>query len=166
MEILRARAHGHPPRFVCTRAHIKEHNNPNRNVRELNDRKKNKRTTLVFEDDDEEEYKDDDAPRRANVLVVVVVVVVVIAFVCILRCVCVYYYVSHRGNSLIIGENAVKINKISLVLSRPVLSRQLSKNLKPEIVHIYNQISLICVQKRLIAFRLIRHFYPREKRSI
>ena len=84
MEILRARAHGHPPRFVCTRAHIKEHNNPNRYVRELNDRKKNKRTTLVFEDDDDEEYKDDDAPRRANVLVVVVVV-------CILRCVCVYY---------------------------------------------------------------------------
>ena len=85
MEILRARAHGHPPRFVCTRAHIKEHNNPNRNVRELNDRKKNKRTTLAFEDDDdEEEYKDDDAPRRAKVLVVVVVV-------CILRCVCVYY---------------------------------------------------------------------------
>ena len=35
---------------------IKEHNNPNRNVRELNDRKKNKRTTLVFEDDDEEEF--------------------------------------------------------------------------------------------------------------
>ena len=86
MEILRARAHGHPPRFVCTRAHIKEHNNPNRYVRELNDRKKNKRTTLVFEDDDDEEYKDDDAPRRANVLVVVVVVVV--ALVCILRCVC------------------------------------------------------------------------------
>ncbi len=86
MEILHARAYGHP-RFVCTRAHIKEHNNPNRNVREkreLNDRKKNKLTTLVFEDDDEEEYKDDDAPRRANVLVVVVVVV--IAFVCILRC--------------------------------------------------------------------------------
>ncbi len=76
--------HEHP-RFVYTRVHIKEYNNPNRNVRELNDRKKNKLTILLFEDDDEE-YKDDDAPRRAKVLVVVV-----IAFVCILRCVCVYY---------------------------------------------------------------------------
>ena len=80
MEILRARTDTR--RASC--AHIKERNNPNRNVRELNDRKKNKLTTLVFEDDDdEEEYKDDDAPRRAKVLVVVVI--------CILRCVCIYY---------------------------------------------------------------------------
>jgi len=76
-----------PAARIYTRAHIKEHNNPNRNVRELNDRKKNKLTTLLFEEDDEEEYKDDDAPRRAKVLVVVVIV---IAFVCILRCVCIY----------------------------------------------------------------------------